>query len=214
MMEPFHKDSCGVPEVDGTCCRMSKFRVPLAAKRAALIMTLSAVIHAAPRVMLPHHVPAPVASGRIHPLHSLVTPGHLDVAIGLPLRDPNGLRQFLRELYDPASPTYRQYLTPEQFTARFGPTEADYRAVIGFAESHGMKVTSTTPNRMLLDVRASVADLERAFQFHMRGYQHPTESRTFYAPDAEPSIEAGIPILEIVGLDDYAPPRPMDFKVA
>ena len=42
----------------------------------------------------------------------------------------------------------------------------------------------------------------------MHVYQHPTEARTFYAPDAEPSLDLAVPVLGISGLDNYALPRP------
>ena len=100
----------------------------------------------------------------------------------------------LREIYDPASPHYRQYLTPEQFTERFGPTEQDYQTVIDFMKANGLTVTGRHPNRTLLDVRGSVANIEKTFHLTMRVYQHPTENRTFYAPDVEPSLDLAVPL--------------------
>src|SRR5579863_1697369 len=64
----------------------------------------------------------------------------MNLNIVLPLRDPAGLDAFLKEVYDPASPTYRRFLTVAQFTERFGPTEADYEAVVRFAKVHGYEV--------------------------------------------------------------------------
>jgi hypothetical protein len=136
----------------------------------------------------------------------------LNLAIGLPLSDQAALTRLLQEIYDPASPNYRQYLTPEQFTERFGPTDADYQAVIAFAKAHGLTVTGTHPHRMLLDVAGSVADVEQAFQMTLRTYQHPTEARTFYAPDAEPSVEANVPVLDISGLSNFRVPHPKNRK--
>ena len=126
----------------------------------------------------------------------------------MPLRNQEALGNLLHDLYDPASPKYRQYLTPEQFTEQFGPTKDDYEAVINFAEANGLKVTITHPNRVLLNVDGAVADIERAFHVTMREYQHPTEARTFYAPDTEPSLDLAVPILHINGLDNYTKPFP------
>jgi subtilase family serine protease len=132
----------------------------------------------------------------------------LNLAIGLPLRNPEELTNLLRQIYDPASPNYRHYLTPAQFTEQFGPTEKDYQAVIAFARAKGMTVTGTHPNRMLVDVSGPVADIERALHVTMRTYRHPTENRMFYAPDVEPSLDLAVPILSISGLDNYSLPRP------
>ena len=42
----------------------------------------------------------------------------------------------------------------------------------------------------------------------MLSYQHPTENRKFFAPDAEPTLELAVPIAGISGLDNYALPKP------
>jgi len=138
----------------------------------------------------------------------------LKLVVGLPLRNQAALTGLLHDLYDPASPRFHHYLTPGQFIEQFGPGEEDYQQVIHFAVSHGLTVTSTHANRTLLDVKGSVADIERAFHVRMGVYQHPTEARTFHAPDADPSLELAVPILGIVGLDDFVLPRPMNLKVA
>src|SRR5579885_2909847 len=39
----------------------------------------------------------------------------LHLAIGLPLRNKEALQKYLKELYDPQSPNYRKFLTPEKF---------------------------------------------------------------------------------------------------
>jgi hypothetical protein len=118
------------------------------------------------------------------------------------------LAALLQQIQDPASPHYHHYLTPDEFTAQFGPTIADYQAVTAFAEAKGLHVTSTHPNRLLLDVSGSVSAVERALRVTMRTYQHPTEQRTFYAPDTAPAIDLATPILGISGLDNYELPRP------
>ena len=69
----------------------------------------------------------------------------------------------------------------------------DYQRVIGFMQSYGLKVTHTYPDRLAVNVTGSVANIEQAFQVTMQVYRHPTENRTFYAPDVEPSVELGIP---------------------
>jgi len=162
------------------------------------------------RRTLENQIPLPVANGAR--ATGFYGSARLKVAIGLPLGDKQGLTAFIDALYDPASPTYKSYLTPDQFTARFGPSVADYQKVVDFVKSSGLTVTATTPNRMIVDVTGSVSDFERVFQFKMRTYQHPSEPRQFHAPDVEPSVPADVPILDIIGLDDYMPPRRMDAK--
>jgi subtilase family serine protease len=180
------------------------------AAAALLTALLAAGAAAQERRLLTGHVPASVnksaAIGRLPSANSL------NLAIGLPMRDQAALSRLLQEIYDPASPNYRHYLTPEQFDERFGPTESDYEAVIAFAKAHRLAVTGTHPDRMLVDVAGAVADVESAFQITLRTYQHPTEARTFYAPDAEPSVEANVPVLDVSGLSNFRVPHPKHRK--
>ena len=72
----------------------------------------------------------------------------------------------------------------------------------------GLSIEQTHENRLLLDVRGKVADLERAFHVSLRTYQHPTEARQFRAPDAEPWVDPKLPIQGVTGLSDYVLLRP------
>ena len=186
-----------------------KFRTPTWIV-AALLFT-SAVFSATAsesvqRQVLSGHVPKITkhlsSQGRLDPN------AHLALAIGLPLRHGKQLTNLLADVYNPASPNFHHYLTPDQFTASFGPSQEDYQKVINFAKSHGLVVKQTHPNRTLLDVSGSVADIEQAFHVHLRTYQHPVEARTFFAPDVEPSLDLDTPVLAISGLDNYVKPHP------
>jgi subtilase family serine protease len=153
------------------------------------------------------HVPP--AAALLQPLGRLPGTNSLRLAISLPLRNGGALASLLQRLYDPASPDYHQYLTPAQFTERFGPTAQDYQSVIHFAGSNGLEIVATRESRMLLDIQGKVSDIEKAFHVTLRTYRHPSEARQFYAPDVEPTVEADLPVLDIVGLGDFAVPRPM-----
>ena len=154
------------------------------------------------------HGRVPAAVANVQPMGLLAGTNRLNLAIGLPLRNQEALTNLLRQIYDPAGPNYHHFLTQEQFTDRFGPTEKDYRAVIAFAKANGLTVTGTHPNRMLVDVEGAVANIEKALHVTMRVYQHPKETRKFYAPDMEPSLDLSVPVLSIGGLDNYSLPRP------
>ena len=180
-------------------------RAPLCALLLAIAATSSAL---AQRQELSGHIPQVVKSLNLQPLRQLPATNVLHLAIGLPLRDPDAAKAFIQQLYDPASPQYHQYLTPEQFTEKFGPSIDDYQAVIDFAKANGFTVTRMHPNRLMVNVDAGVAVVEKAFQVKMLEYQHPREARTFYAPDVEPSIPSGLKIVDISGLNNYARPHP------
>jgi len=177
--------------------------------RLHILVIFFAVFSAAAveRQMVRGHVP-PVAA-RLPAGDRLPGTNQLRLAIGLPFRQPEDLTNLLQRLYHPGSADYRRFVTTEEFIRRFGPLEQDYQAVIDFARGNGLEVVGTHPNRMLVDVRATVADVERTFRVKMRTYPHPTENRLFYAPDVEPSLELKTPILHVSGLDNYVAPHSM-----
>src|SRR5882724_10043784 len=94
----------------------------------------------------------PAAAYHLQPIESMRGEKRLDLAIALPLRNREVLTNLLREIYDPSSPNFHRYLTPDQFAKQFGPTEKDHETVIAFAKSNGLTITGTHPNRTLVDV--------------------------------------------------------------
>ncbi len=181
---------------------------------AATLCTLTAFVpaplaQAQDRQALPTRLAAPASA---QPVGHLPSSQVLRLALTLPLRNQEELQRLLRQLYNPGSPNYRKFLSVQQFTEQFGPTAADYQKLTSYAESHGLTVTNTAPNRLVLDVRGPVSAIEQAFQLKMQLYRHPTENRTYYAPSVEPSVEPGIPLQGISGLNNFAPPRPVGLK--
>jgi subtilase family serine protease len=162
---------------------------------------------AADRQLAPGHVPEIVK--RLQPAGDLAAETPLNLAIGLPVRNGQTLVTLARDVSDPTSPLYRHYLTPDEFAAQFGPTAEQYQAVIAFARSNHLTVTGTHRNGMLLDVSGAASDVGRAFGVHLRTYHRPEGDGDFYAPDAEPSVQGDIPILDVSGLSNYRLPKPL-----
>ena len=160
----------------------------------------------APRQVLHGHVPP--ATRTLKSLDSLPGSLQLNLSIGLPLRNQEALASLLDQLYNPSSPLFHHYLTSQEFTERFGPTEHDYQRLIDFVQSKGLKVAREHPNRVILDVDGSVANIENAFATKLKVYRHPRENRNFFAPEFEPSLEQGVSILDIGGLNNYVLPHP------
>jgi kumamolisin len=158
--------------------------------------------------LLTHHVRQVTQDGSARSMGRLPANQTLNLVITLPLRNEDQLDQLLKDLYDPASPSYRQFLTVEQFTEMFGPTQQEYDAALNFARENGLTVVSTSPNRLNLQVSGPVAKVEAAFQVKLGAYQHPTENRTFFAPDREPTTNLTFSLWHVSGLDNYSIPHP------
>ena len=134
----------------------------------------------------------------------------LDVV--LPLRDREGLQNFLAELYSNTIPNSVHFLTPAEFTQRFGPTQQDYDAVVRYMQGHGLAVVGGSRDGMDVQVRGSVAAIELAFHVNLLTYQHPTENRVFYGPDREPTTDLPFALWHVSGLENYSIPHPMYVK--
>jgi kumamolisin len=175
-------------------------------------LLLAAGTKARAQSMPTRHIHKEMAGGQGKLLGHLPATQQLKLNLALPLRNEAELDDLLQKLYDPKSGLYHQFLSVEEFTARFGPTEQDYAEVTQFAEASGLKVTGTYENRMVLNVTGSVGNIEKAFHVKMNSYQHPTENRAFYSADREPSPALGVKLWHITGLDNFSIPQPAGLK--
>ncbi|MGH7971226.1 MAG: protease pro-enzyme activation domain-containing protein, partial [Limisphaerales bacterium] len=132
------------------------------------VCTVAVCAAATGKQTLVGHVPK--AARPAAALGRLPATNRLNLAISLPLRNRQALDDLLAQLYNPASPLYRHYLTSAEFAERFGPSKDDYDKLIGFAIAQGLSVTAMHPNRSLLDVSGSVDAVERAFHVVLRTY--------------------------------------------
>jgi len=94
--------------------------------------------------------------------------------------------EFLRELTDRTSPNFHQFLTPEEWNARFGPSAQDEQAVVDWAVSQGLTVTHRFNHRLLVDVEAPVSVIEKAFGVTVNQYQYRGE--VDFSNDRDPAI--------------------------
>ncbi len=173
------------------------------------LMSFLTMANAEPQRAMTRHTRDVVVNRTVAQLGHLPTSQRMRLTVALPLRDQAGLDAFLRDVYDPNSPSFRHFLTVEEFTSRFGPTQADYDTLIEFAEANGFKVEETSRNRVNLDVTGTVDSIEKAFHVSMGLYQHPTEARTFFAPDREPTADLPFQLWHIEGLDNFSTPHHM-----
>jgi subtilase family serine protease len=181
---------------------VGKFVLPIAAVMSMLVCVCQA------QSVLTHHVRQATQDGTARSMGQLSATQTMNLVITLPLRNQDELDQFLKDVYDPSSSSYRQFLSVEQFTERFGPTQSDYDAAVNFSKQNGLTVVNTSPNRLNVQVSGTVAHVEAAFHVNIGVYQHPTESRTFYAPDREPTTSLSFALWHVSGLDNFSIPHP------
>jgi subtilase family serine protease len=123
----------------------------------------------------------------------------IGIAIGHP--NPDGEAAALRALYDPASPSYHHFLTPKQFAARFGVTQASSTQVRSWIAAAGLHVDFQSRARDYVLASGTVAEVERLTNTRMGAYRYAKQ--TFVANDAPPRIPAKLPVFSILGLNTY-----------
>jgi kumamolisin len=192
----------------GTCA----YRVR-AATLASVVLGAVALGHPArAETIATRHVRDAVTGGTAALFGRLPQSEEMRLDVVLPVRDPAALEAFVAAVTDPARFSYRHYLTPAQFTERFGPTLADYETVARYLQDSGLTVTGGSRDGMEIQVKGPVAAVERAFHVTMRTYQHPSENRLFFAPDREPTTDLAIVLWHVSGLDNFSIPRPLLVK--
>lgn len=139
----------------------------------------------------------------------------MTATISLRLGDPGGLAAFLAGVTDPASPEYHQFLTPEQFAARYGPSPSAVSAVETWATGSGLTVSSVSPNRTLVTLSGDTGAFSRAFVTAFHDYRAPS-GQTYVTPvvpaTIPPSLAGdvlavnGLSSLDAVHLDPLASP--------
>ncbi|GAA2276990.1 MULTISPECIES: S53 family peptidase [Kitasatospora] len=144
----------------------------------------------APRVALPNTVTPAVAHSQKQ--GDVPAAQQISVAVSLKLRNTAQLDRFLAAVNDKHSPQYGHYLTPAQFTERFGPTQADVAQVRSYLEGQGLKVTSVSANRQVVNASGTNAQIAKAFGTHESRYVDKLEKKAFFANDGAASVPASL----------------------
>ena len=177
---------------------------------AAILSTTTAAGVA--QSVMTHHVRDVVRTGEVAPNGRLPQNQLLQLDLVLPLRDPAGLKNFLSDVYNPSSPNYRRFVTPQEFTARFGPTQEQYDEVLRFAGANDLRVVGGSRDQMEVRIKGTVSAIEAALHVSLNTYRHPSENRTFYDADREPTPNLSFRLWHIAGLDNFSIPRPLYVK--
>ena len=121
----------------------------------------------------------------------------LDIALSHP--NPAGEQAAYAAMYNPASPSYRQFLTPAQYDATFGVSQTTANAVGSWLSGGGLDVFYEAPSRDLFEVSGTVAQIEALFQTPINAYSAGTIH--FLANPQQPAVPVGLPIESVIGLN-------------
>ncbi len=115
------------------------------------------------------------------------------------------LDQFLAELADRSSPNYHKYLTPVQFSKRFGMSDSDVNKIVAWIDSLGFSNVKVAKNHNRISFDGTVEQIESAFGLEMHNYL--VNGEIHLANAMNPSVPAALSsaVLYVGHLNDFAP---------
>ncbi|MGB7763287.1 MAG: protease pro-enzyme activation domain-containing protein [Bryobacteraceae bacterium] len=100
------------------------------------------------------------------------------------------LNQLLLAQQDPQSPSFRQWLTPEQYADRFGTSAGDLAKITAWLESQGFSVSYVARSRNFVLFGGTAQQVAGAFRTQIHRYN--VDGATHYANATDPSIPAAL----------------------
>ena len=153
--------------------------------------------------------------GNVHPMaqarfdrgaapESLAT-GRILLVLARSAAQQQALTQYLDDVQNPSSPSYHQWLTPAQYGARFGVSDADLQTVQTWLQSNGFKIENVPQARNLIQFSGTVGQVESAF--HTSIHSFSVLGATHYANVSDPQIPAALaPVVAgVTPLNDFHP---------
>jgi len=108
------------------------------------------------------------------------------------------LTEYLEDVQNPGSPSYHKWLTPAQYGARFGVSDADLTAVESWLEGHGFRIERVPAGRNVIAFSGDFGEIESAF--HTSMHMYALNGKTLYGNVADPQIPAALaPVVAGVG---------------
>ena len=106
---------------------------------------------------------------------------------------------------NPSSPQYHQWLTPDQFAARFGMAQADLDSIQSWLQQQGFSIDSLARSKNAIRFSGTVGQVNSAFSTQMHYYK--VNGVQHFAASTVLSVPAAIAptVLAIRNLDDFRP---------
>jgi subtilase family serine protease len=106
---------------------------------------------------------------------------------------------------NPESPLFHQWITPDQYAARFGMAQADLDKVQNWLLQQGFSVDWVARSRNMIRFSGSVSQVERAFSTEMHYFN--AQGERHFAPSTDLQIPSALApvVLAVRNLDNFRP---------
>jgi subtilase family serine protease len=130
-------------------------------------------------------------------------PASQTVTVGVFLANPNQSAEdaYAKQLYDPSSPNYGNYLDPDTFNSEFGVPAANFQAVASWLQGAGLTLMPIDGATDYVLASGSAAQVEAAFGTPLNTYT--ANGRSFYANTIAPRVPASLGISDVLGLNNF-----------
>ena len=130
-------------------------------------------------------------------------PATQTVTVGVFLSNPNQAAEdaYAKQLYDPSSPNYGNYLDPGTFDTEFGVPAATFQATESWLQADGLTVAPIDGSTDYVLASGSAAQVEAAFGTPLNNYTAAGQS--FYANTVAPTVPASLGISDVLGLNNF-----------
>ena len=129
-------------------------------------------------------------------------------------------QRFASAVAAPGSALFRHYLSPDAYTARFGPAAGEASKVESWLRAEGFTGVQASPQRSYVRATAAASTIDAAFRTQLQVYRAsaavnagPYALRANSGPVSLPSSLAG-GVLGVTGLDNAGPILPLDYQSA
>jgi len=100
-------------------------------------------------------------------------------------------------LHNPDSPSYHQWLSPDQFGAKFGPADEDVAIVTNWLQQQGFRVSAVGRGKHFIEFSGTARQVENAFQteihrYVVKGEQHIANAMDISLPQALTPVVGGV----------------------
>jgi hypothetical protein len=102
----------------------------------------------------------------------------------------SALKSLLDDQQTKTSPSYRQWLTPEQFGKQFGASDSDLETVKAWLQSHGFEVGGASKGRTAIEFSGTAGQVKEAF--HTAIHKYVVNGAEHWANSSDPSVPSAL----------------------
>lgn len=100
------------------------------------------------------------------------------------------IRTLLAAQQNQGSAYFHQWLTPEQYGAMFGPSDADIQAITSWLQSHGFQVAQVSPGKHVIEFSGTASQVQETF--HTSIHQYMVNGESHWANASDPQVPAAL----------------------